>query len=83
MFFLDINIIYTRKIIAFWPNLPLANKKVPCESNPIPYPEYFYLSISAFVVNFTAPNRRFYKAKSKLSRFELDSETMYIFTILP
>ena len=39
-------------IITFLPNpLPLDNEKLPCESNPVPYPEYLYLSKSAFLVN--------------------------------
>ena len=49
------------KIITFLPNSPLGSEKVPLESNPIPYPEYFYLSISAFSVNLTAPNRQLCK----------------------
>ena len=51
-------LISTPKIITFLPN-PLATEKVPCLSNPIPYPEYFYLSISTFFTNLTAPNKEF------------------------
>ena len=65
------------------PKLPLGNKKLPFASNPIPYPEYFYLLISAFLVNLTAPNKQFSKAKSKLLRFELNSLTIYMFTTAP
>ena len=36
------------KIITFLPYPPLGCEKLPFESNPIPYPEYLYLSISAF-----------------------------------
>ena len=39
----------------------LGCEKVPLESNPIPYPEYLYLSISSFFVYSTAPNRQFSK----------------------
>ena len=45
------------KIITFLPNPPPGNEKRPLESNPIPYPQYLYLSISAFLVNLTAPNK--------------------------
>ena len=36
------------KIIIFLPNPITGKQKVPFISNPIPYPEYLYLSISAF-----------------------------------
>ena len=52
--------------ITFLPNSPLGCEKVPLESNPMPYPEYFYLSISEFFVNLTAPNRQFCKVISLL-----------------
>ena len=41
-------LISTPKIITLLPNLPPENEKIPCLSNPSPYPEYLYLSISAF-----------------------------------
>ena len=44
------------KIIIFLPSPPLV--KLPLESNPIPYPGYLYLSMSAFLVNLTEPNRQ-------------------------
>ena len=50
------------KITKFLPYPPLGCEKDPFESNPILYPEYFYLSTSAFFVNITAPNRQFPKA---------------------
>ena len=50
--------IATPNIITFPPN-PLANEKVPCLSNPIPYPEYLHLSKSAYFTNSTAPNKEF------------------------
>ena len=49
------------KITTFWPNPQLGCEKVLLESNPIPYPEYLYLSISVFFVNLTATNRQFSK----------------------
>ena len=49
------------KITTFLPSPPLGCEKVPFESNPVPYPEYLYLLISAFFVNLTAPNRQFSK----------------------
>ena len=36
------------KIITFLPYPPIGCEKLPLESNPIPYPEYLYLLISAF-----------------------------------
>ena len=41
-------LISTPKIITFWVNLPLENKNVQLGSNPVPYPEYLYLPITAF-----------------------------------
>ena len=49
------------KIITFLPYCQLGCEKLPLDSNPISYPEYLYLSISAFFVNLTAPNRQFCK----------------------
>ena len=46
-------------MITFLPNPPVGNEKVPFISNPVPYPEYLYLSISAFFNNLTAPNKEF------------------------
>ena len=54
-------LILAPKMITFLPYLPLGYEKVPLESNPIPYPEYLYISISAFFVNLTAPNRQLSK----------------------
>ena len=59
-------LIPTPKTIAFCPKLPSGNKKVPFESNPIPYAVYLYLSMSLFLVSLTAPNKQFSKAVSKL-----------------
>ena len=50
---------YFQKIITFLPNPVPENEKLPCLSNPIPYPEYLYLSISAFLVKVTPPNKQF------------------------
>ena len=49
------------KIMTFLIYPPLGSEKLPLESNPIPYPECLYLSISIFFVNLTAPNRQFCK----------------------
>ena len=43
--------------MKFLPYSPLECVKLSLESNPIPYPEYLFLSISAFFVNLTAPNK--------------------------
>ena len=45
-------LIFTPKIISFLPN-PLPNENSSFLSNPIPYPEYLYSSISTFSVNLT------------------------------
>ena len=45
------------KINTFWPHPLLGNEKLDLLSNPIPQPEYPYLSMSVFLVKVTAPNR--------------------------
>ena len=48
----------TPKIITFLPvSLPI--EKDISLSNPMPYPEYPYLSISEFLVSLTEPNKQF------------------------
>ena len=47
------------KIIQFLPNPLVPKLNSPYLSNPMPYPEYLYLSISAFLVKLTAPNKQF------------------------
>ena len=47
------------KITTLQSNPPLGIEKVPLLSNPIPYPEYLYMPISAFLINLTAPNKLF------------------------
>ena len=59
--FLD-EIMSNPKSIAFLPNLVPGTEKLPYLSNPIPYQEYFHLSISAFLVKVTAPNKQFSNA---------------------
>ena len=49
-------LISTPKIMQFLPN-SLHTENFPFLSNPVPYPEYFYLSISSFLVSLTAPNK--------------------------
>ena len=67
-------LISTPKLITFWVNLPLGNKKVPRQSDLILHTGYLYLSISVFFfVNLTAPNKQFFKAEIKLFRFELNA----------
>ena len=41
------------KINTFWPNAPPRNEKLDLLSNPIPLPEYPYLSMSALLVKVT------------------------------
>ena len=59
-------LIYTPKIIALLPRLPVGCEKTPFPSNPVQYPKYLHLSTSAFLVNLTAPNKQFSKEKSAL-----------------
>ena len=47
----------TPKTITFQPNPAPGNEKRPCLSNQIAYSEYPYLSVSAFLVKVTAPNK--------------------------
>ena len=54
------------KINTFWTNPPPGNVKFDFLSNPIPQPEYPYLSISAFLVKVTAPNKQFFSVGSLL-----------------
>ena len=59
-------LICTPKIIALLPKLPVGCEKTPFPSNPIPYPEYLYLSTSLFFGTLTAPKKQFSKVKSGL-----------------
>ena len=61
------------KIITFLPYPPLGCVKLSIESNPIPHPEYLYLSISAFFVNLTAPNRQLCKVIPIFIALEISS----------
>ena len=49
----------TQKVITFLADPMPRNEKLPCLSNPIPYPEYPSLSIPAFSVKLAAPNKQF------------------------
>ena len=67
LFLLSISIeelISTPKTIIFWLNPPPRNEKLPFLSNPIPYPEYPYLSMPAFLVKVAAPNKQFSNVRS-------------------
>ena len=44
-------------ITTFLPKLPSGSEKTPLLSNPILYLDYLFLSISAFLVTLTAPNK--------------------------
>ena len=50
---------YYKIIITLLPNPVHGSEKLPCLSNPIPYPEYSYQSMSAFLFKLTAPNKQF------------------------
>ena len=45
-------------MVTLQQNSLLEKQEVPFLSNPIPYPEYLYLSISVFFVNLTVPNKQ-------------------------
>ena len=51
-------LISTPNIITFLP-MSLPNEKDVSLLNPMPYPKYPYLSISAFLVTLTDPNKQF------------------------
>ena len=50
-------LISTPTINTFGQNPVPGNEKLDLLSNPIPQPEYPYLSMSAFLVKVTAPNK--------------------------
>ena len=52
--------ISTPKITTFLPVPPLGCEENPCLSNPVLYSECLYLSMAAFLVKLTAPNKQFY-----------------------
>ena len=58
------------KLNTLWPNPPPGNEKLDLLLNPISKPEYPYLSISAFSVKVTAPNKKFFNAGSLLWELE-------------
>ena len=58
------------KLNTFWPNPPPGNEKLDLLLNAISKPEYPYLSISAFLVKVTAPNKQFFNAGSLLWELE-------------
>ena len=49
----------TPKVITFLPNPVPGNEKLSHLSNSIPYSEYPYLSMSAFLVRLDARNKQF------------------------
>ena len=61
------------KINIFLTNPQPENEKLDLLSNPIPWPEYPYWSISAFLVKITAPNKQFYNVGSLLRELEAHS----------
>ena len=60
----------TPKINTSWPCPPPGNEKLPLLSNPVPYPEYPYLSILAFLVKVTGPNKQFFNAGSLIWKLD-------------
>ena len=68
-------------IITFLPVPPLGCEKNPCLSNPIPYPEYLYLSVRSFSVNLTAPTKKFSSVGSnfKIFTYVMKNVNLYLF----
>ena len=54
-------LISTPKTITLQPNPLLGNVKVLLLSNPILYKKYLYSSVSAILIDLTAPNKQFSK----------------------
>ena len=54
----DDELVSTPKIMTFLP-ISLPNEKDVSLWNPVPYPEYPYLSISEFLVSLTDPSKQF------------------------
>ena len=50
--------------MTFFTILSSGNENNDCVSNLMPQPLYLYLSVSAFLVSFTAPNRQSFRANS-------------------
>ena len=67
-------LISTPKINIFLLYPPPRNEKLPLLSNPIPQPEHPYLSMSAFLVKVTAPNKQFFNVGSLM--WELDAPSL-------
>ena len=59
LFSLVDELISNPKTTTFLPNPVPGNEKLPRLSNSIPYTEYLPLSIKAFLVKLTAPNKHF------------------------
>ena len=68
-------------IITFLPVPPLGCEKNPCLSNPIPYPEYLYLSVRSFLVILTAPTKQFSSVGSnfKIYTYVIKNVNVYLF----
>ena len=69
-------VFHTPKIIAFLPQLKLGSKKRELESNSILYPEWEYLSESAFLVNLKAPKKQSFTVKSPFKSCDLLSKSI-------
>ena len=66
------DLISAPNIITFLPKPSLSNnEKLPCRSNPFPYPEKKCLSGSALLVNLTVANKEFSYSKSAACIYDL------------
>ena len=61
----------TPEIITFLPNPVPGNEKLQCLSNPIPYLEYPYLSMSAFLVRLTTTSLSLLKPTGTGANFSI------------
>ena len=69
-------VFHTPKIIAFLPQSKLGSKKRELELNSILYPEWEYLSQSAFLVKLTAPKKQSFTVKSPFKSCDLLSKSI-------
>ena len=71
----------TPKIMTLFPLLPSDHENCERESNPMWLPLYLYLSGSAFLVSFTAPNNQLPGVKSVFKSFDHVFNIYKIYTL--
>ena len=73
------DLISATKTITLFPMLPFLNENWKQESNPMSQLLYLYLSTSAFLVSFTAPNKQLPSVKSVFKSFYHGSSLYVIY----